>query len=65
MKDNETSMDHEIRIRLLEQLSERTFQKLEQLDSKLSDKIDNQFKWTIGTILALFGGVILHSAKLI
>lgn len=53
--------NHEVRIQLLEKLIERVDSRFDKLDSK----IESQFYWTIGTIITLFGGVILHMAKLI
>lgn len=49
------SSDHEIRIRLLEELNKRIESKFDRLDSKM----DNQFKWIIGTIITMVGGLIL------
>lgn len=62
-------VDHEVRIRLLEKIANGIDRRFEHLENKL----DSQFKWTIGTIVALFcgtflplfGGIILHMAKLI
>jgi hypothetical protein len=60
--------DHEVRIRLLEKIAESIEQKFNTIDSKM----DSNFHWVLGTILAqialiitLFGGIILHMAKLI
>lgn len=68
MKTEETCIDHEVRVRVLENIAiniEKRFDKLEQ-------KMDSQFHWVLGTILGLiglvitiFGGIILHMAKLI
>jgi hypothetical protein len=61
-------IDHEVRIRLLENIAigiEKRFDKLES-------KMDSQFHWVLGTMftlilatITLFGGIILHMAKLI
>lgn len=68
MKNLDQSIDHEVRIRLLEEIAKGINQKFEKLEAK----IDSQFHWVLGTILAqialivtLFGGIILHMAKLI
>lgn len=55
---NEHNIDHEVRLRVLENLSEKTFHMLEKLDNKM----DNQFKWIIGTIITMIGGLILAKA---
>lgn len=57
MKDtnNNQFIDHEVRLRVLEQLSEKTFHILERLENKM----DNQFKWIIGTIITMIGGLIV------
>lgn len=55
---NEHNIDHEVRLRVLENLSEKTFHLLEKLDNKM----DNQFKWIIGTIITMIGGLILAKA---
>ena len=61
--------DQEVRIRLLERLVDKIDQRFEHMENKM----DSQFKWTIGTLIGLFcgtfmpllGGVVLHMAKLI
>lgn len=67
---NEISLnDHEIRVRVMEEVSKDIRDVLRHIDTKM----DSQFKWTIGTIIALFcgtfmplfGGIVLHMAKLI
>ena len=65
---NELYVDHEVRIRLLESI----MQKIDLRFDRIESKIDSNFHWVIGTIitliiamLTLFGGVILHLAKLI
>lgn len=57
MKDtnNNQFIDHEVRLRGLKQLSEKTFHILERLENKM----DNQFKWIIGTIITMIGGLIV------
>ena len=52
---NETHIDHEVRIRLMEEL----YKKLETKFDRLDDKMDNQFKWIIGTIITMFVGLVL------
>jgi len=63
-----TQIDHEVRIRLLESIAEKIEKRFDKLDSK----IDSHFYWVLGTIITLiialvtmFGGVVLHLAKLI
>jgi hypothetical protein len=48
-------VDHEVRLKVLEHLSEKTFHILERLENKM----DNQFKWIIGTIITMIGGLIV------
>jgi hypothetical protein len=63
-----TQVDHEVRIRLLEAIAEKIEKRFDKLDSK----IDSHFYWVLGTIITLiialvtmFGGIVLHLAKLI
>lgn len=65
---NEIITDHEVRIRLLEKIADSLDKRFDHLEAK----IDSQFHWVLGTRLAfvattltLFGGIILHLAKLI
>ena len=60
--------DQEVRIRFLERIAEG----IEKRFDKIESKMDSQFHWVLGTLLAqialittLFGGIILHMAKLI
>ena len=65
----EIPIDHEVRIRLLEEICKNIDKKFEKLESK----IDSQFHWMLGTIISLFGitflsligAVVLHNLKLI
>ena len=61
MNKDEKYFEHEVRIRLLEELIEHVNARFDKLDNKM----ESQFYWTIGTIITLFGGVILHIAKLL
>lgn len=68
MYNEEKYIDHETRIRILEKIAEDIDKRFDKLDSKM----DSQFHWVLGTILAqmaliitLFGGIILHTAKLV
>lgn len=70
--NQEQYIDHEVRIRVLQEIASDTKSVLKSLEDKLDSyqlhvetKMDNQFKWIIATILTLFGGIILHMAKLI
>lgn len=66
-KCEENYIDHEVRIRLQEGIYKEVRDNIKHLDNK----IDSHFHWVLGTILAqmamtitLFGGIILHMAKL-
>lgn len=62
MKTNEQYTEHEVRIRMLERIAGSIESRFQQIDAKfmhLENKIDNQFKWIIGTIVTLFGTMIL------
>lgn len=54
-------VDHEIKIRILEKMSKD----IEMRFDKMEAKMDTQFTWLMGTILSMFGGIVLHLAKLI
>jgi hypothetical protein len=65
---NEIYINNEVRIRLLEKIAENSDKKFDKLEAK----IDSHFHWILGsiftvfvTLISLFGGVILHLAKLI
>jgi hypothetical protein len=53
--EDERYIDHESRIRLLEELNKRVEAKFDKID----EKMDNQFKWIIGTIVTMIGGLII------
>lgn len=53
-KDKDT-LDHEVRLRLLERIATSIDTRFEHLESKM----DNQFKWTIGIMITMFGGLII------
>lgn len=64
----ENYVDHEVRIRMVENAIVSIDKKFDKLESKM----DSQFHWVLGTILGqiamtvtLFGGIILHMAKLL
>ncbi len=64
----EIAIYHEVRIRLLEKIAEGIDKKFD----KFEQKMDTQFHWVLGsmvtlilTIITMFGGVILHLAKII
>lgn len=75
MQNSEIFIDHEVRMRLIETAvinMNNNFEKVDNKFDKLESKIDSQFHWVLGTILAqialittLFGGIILHLAKLV
>ena len=56
---NDMRIETEVRIRLLERIAESIEKRFEHLESKL----DSQFKWTVGIMITMFGGLII--AKLI
>jgi len=65
---SEHIIDQEVRIRVLENIAASIDKRFDKIDAKM----DSQFHWVLGTILAqialiitLFGGIILHMAKLI
>ena len=72
---SEIQINQEVRIRLLEAIAsniDNRFKNVDQQFDKLEAKMDSQFHWVLGTILTfiattltLFGGIILHLAKLI
>lgn len=54
MKD-EKQIDQEVRIRVLEKVAEDIRTTLHHLDTKM----DSQFKWIMGIMITMFGGLIL------
>ena len=58
---DEKFLDQEVRLRVLEKIAEKIDKRLDHLE----DKMTNQALWTLGIMITLFGGVILHLAKLI
>jgi hypothetical protein len=48
-------INHEVRIQLLEDLNAQFKNRFDKID----EKMDNQFKWIIGTIITMIGGLIL------
>ena len=58
---DEIYIDHEVRVRLLEDIAAKIDKRFDNIDAK----IERQFYWFMGTLLSLFGGIILHMAKLI
>ena len=58
----ENHIDHEVRIRVQEQLSKQILDKLDALNNK----VDSHFIWTIGLIfISIIIPVALHSMKLV
>ncbi len=64
---NEHIIDHEVRIRIQENISSKLDARLD----KIENKIDSNFHWVIGTMftlmlttIALFGGIAFHLTKL-
>lgn len=67
MQTNEY-VDHEVRIRIIEDIAKNIEKRFDMLEQKMAAN----FHWVLGTVLAqialsitLFGGIILHMAKLI
>jgi quinol-cytochrome oxidoreductase complex cytochrome b subunit len=72
-------IDHEVRIRLLEEISRKIDDRFDIIVREMKEdkiqllaKMDSNFHWVLGTILTqialiitLFGGIILHMAKII
>lgn len=62
---NETHIDHEVRIRILENIASETKETLKEMRKHLEDKIDSHFKWTLGTMLLLIITVITFMATVV
>lgn len=69
LKEDENYINHEVRLQLQEATSKQILNKLDKLNSSVSDKIDKQnnkidgnFRWLLASILT---PVILHAVKLI
>lgn len=67
-KSEENFIDHEVRVRVVELGIKSLRDDIKHMDIKM----DSHFKWVLGTIIGqialtitLFGGLILHMAKLI
>lgn len=54
-KETEHYLDQEVRIRMLEKIAVSIDKRFEHLDNKM----DSQFKWTIGIMITMFGGLII------
>ena len=52
---NDKTLDQEVRIRVLEEVAKD----IKETMHRMSDKMDNQFKWIIGTLMALFASAVL------
>ena len=64
--------DHEVRLRVLEKIAEGIDKRFDKLENKMDSQFKflqtmmaTQFHWTLGIMITLFGGIILHMAKLI
>lgn len=55
MNTEDTVLDHEVRVRVLERIANSIDNRFEHLEAKL----DSQFKWTIGIMITMFGGLII------
>lgn len=65
--DQEAYIQHEVKIRLLQD----KHKEFEKIFDRIEEKMDSHFHWTLGTIfaliltiIALFGTMALHMAKL-
>jgi hypothetical protein len=65
-KENEQYIDHGVRIRIQEQNSIDLRNDMKQLKDDVMNnirhmdlKLDSQFKWTLGIMVTLFGGLII------
>jgi hypothetical protein len=54
-KETEHYLDQEVRIRMLEKIAVSIDKRFEHLDNKM----DSQFKWTIGIMITMFGSLII------
>jgi hypothetical protein len=61
MSVNENHIDHEVRIRILENIAKG----IEGRFNRLEDKIDSHFKWTLGTMLLLIVTVITFMTTIV
>jgi hypothetical protein len=50
-------IEHEVEIRVLKEKTDGILSRLDKMDSKM----DNQFKWIIGTIVTMVGGLLIKS----
>lgn len=71
MNPSEVYTDHEVRIRVLEKVAEDIKGIYAEIKDLRND-VDTKFMWVLGTlflmiltIITMFGGVILHLAKVI
>ena len=71
MNPSEVYTDHEVRIRMLENIV-KDIKGIYGEIKELRKDMDNKFMWILGTIIlmilttiTMFGGIILHLAKLI
>jgi hypothetical protein len=51
----EKIIDQEVRIRVLEKILDKIDMRFQHLENKM----DSQFKWTIGIMITMFGSIIL------
>lgn len=62
MTSDEKYLEHEVKIRMQSFKTTDIYAKLGTIDlrfDRLESKIDNNFKWTIGIMITMFGGLIL------
>lgn len=57
-----TNIDHEVRIRLLEEIAKDTKDALKEMRKTLEEKIDSHFKWTLGSMFLLIITVLTFIA---
>lgn len=53
--DLEQRIDQEVRLRVLEEITQDLYGRL----NRIEDKMDNQFKMIVGAVVTMIGGLIL------
>lgn len=53
--DLEQRIDQEVRLRVIEEITQDLYGRL----NRIEDKMDNQFKLIVGTVVTMLGGLIL------
>lgn len=61
-KSQEQYIEHEVKLRLNDErfkLQDKNFNDLKHSFKELSKELHDQFKWTLGIMITLFGGLII------